>query len=74
MEANLFEQLFDLIAPLSPVIATILAILGALVILAIGIDSVLPKEKQFSKKMFKIPVLGLLLKALVKFSPLNFDH
>ena len=76
MESNIFEQLLDLVAPLSPVIGTILAILGAIVVLAVVVDGLIPDEKDggFSKKLFEIPILGVFLKALVKFSPINYKR
>lgn len=76
MEANIFEQLFDLIAKLSPVIGIILASLGMLVVIAMGVDAIIPDEKDggFSKKLLEVPFLGLVLKALIKFSPLNYKR
>jgi len=56
-----------------PWASTVLMGLGAIVVIGTVIDSVIPDEKDggFMKKAFALPLVGTLLLALKKFSPLN---
>lgn len=68
-----FTPVFDFLIAQFPVSQLILSILGALVVVATVIDSLVDDSKDhgFSKKLLSIPILGELLKQVKRFSPFN---
>jgi len=68
-----FTPILEWLVTLKPWVIYILTGLGLLVVIGITIDNLIPdeKDKGFMKFALNIPVLGDLLKALAKFSPLN---
>lgn len=59
--------------PNAPWVHYVLMGLGVIVVIGTVVDSLIPDEKDggFMTKILAIPVLGQLLSALTKFSPLN---
>lgn len=68
-----FGELLVYLMGLSPIVGYVFMGLGAIVVIAIGLDKVIDDkhDKGFSKKILSIPILGDLLRALTKFSPFN---
>lgn len=68
-----FDSVLLMLAALGPAVKWSLVVLGSFVVIGTGIDSVIPDEKDggFMKKLYAVPLLGLLLKAMAKFSPFN---
>jgi hypothetical protein len=68
-----WTPVLEFLKTLAPWVTYVLMALGSLVIIGSAVDSVIPdeKDKGFMKKLFEIPVLGDLLKALAKFSPFH---
>lgn len=68
-----FQPIFNWLIGLAPWVSYVFIALGTLVVLGIGIDKMIPdeKDKGFMKYVLKIPVLGKLLEAIAKFSPFN---
>ena len=64
---------FNFLLTFSPVVSTILMVLGALVTLGILVDAMVDdkKDKGFMKKLLAKPILGDMLRALKRFSPFN---
>ena len=58
---------------LAPWVSTAFMILGALVVIGITVDTLIPDEKDhgFMKKLMATPILGEFLEALKRFSPFN---
>lgn len=56
-----------------PMVLLLFTILGTLLVLASAIDALLPDEtdKGFSKKLFELPIVGSVFKALIRFSVLR---
>lgn len=54
---------------------TVLAVLGTLVVVGSIVDKIVPDkyDKGFMSYLYNMPVIGLLLKALVKFSVFSTD-
>jgi len=57
-----------------PYLPTVLEVLGSVVFIATVVDAVIPDkyDKGFTKYLMKIPILSGLIKALIRFSPLNY--
>jgi len=53
--------------------STLLVILGSIVVIGTFIDEILPDHGATVAKILAIPILGTILNALIKFSPLNYD-
>lgn len=64
---------FNFLMTFSPVVGTILTVLGALVTLGILVDSLIDDKKDggFMKKLLAKPILGDVLRTLKRFSPFN---
>lgn len=64
------EELLILIQGISPMAGYILAGLGSLVVILSAVDAAVPdaKDKGFFKKILAIPLLGDLLKGMIRFS------
>lgn len=54
---------------------TVLVWLGGLVVVGTIVDKIVPDtyDKGFMSKLYNMPILGSLLKALVRFSPFSAD-
>lgn len=68
-----FEAILGMVVGLGPVAGNLLMVLGSLVVIGTAVDMKIPDEKDggFMKKVLGIPLLGALLKATARFSPLN---
>ena len=73
MDTINLEPVFDFLMSLAPWVSYVLIGLGTLVVVGTGVDKVIPDEydKGFMKFVLGIPVLGVLLKAVAKFSPFH---
>lgn len=68
-----WTHVLEYLKTLAPWVEYVLIALGSLVVIGTGVDAIIPDEKDhgFMKKLYAVPVLGELLKALAKFSPFN---
>ncbi len=68
-----FDFLIDMLIPLNAYVLPVLQVLGMLVIVGLGVDKLIPDEKDggFMSKVFGIPVVGAILSSVKRFSPLN---
>jgi len=69
MEASLV----DMVAALAGWVPTALAWLGTLVVLGLGVVAITPSKKddEYVGKIYGVPFLGGVLKAIAAFSPLQ---
>ena len=70
-----YDAAIDLIAGLAPIIGVVFKYLGIGVVVGSTIDAIIPDkyDKGFMGKLSKVPVLGLVIKSLRRFSPFNVD-
>lgn len=68
-----WSPVLEFLKTLAPWVQYVFIALGSLVVIGTGVDAIVPDEKDhgFMTKLFAIPVVGDLLKALSKFSPFN---
>jgi hypothetical protein len=68
-----FDPIIAFILTVSPIVQTVLTVLGSLVVIGTGIDAAIPDEKDggFMTKILSIPIVGDFLKAITRFSPFN---
>ena len=64
------EAIVTFLLTLSPLMVTILTVLGTIVVISTSIDALVDDQidKGFSKKILAIPYLGAFLKELVRLS------
>ena len=70
-----YDAILDTIAGFAPIIGVIFKYLGLAVVVGSAIDAIIPDEydKGFMGKLSNVPVLGLVVKSLRRFSPFNVD-
>lgn len=73
MENIEWNGVVEWLMSLKPWVEYVFIGLGTLVVVGSGIDKIVPDEydKGFMSYVFKVPVLGSLLKFVTKFSPFN---
>lgn len=71
-----FSGLFEYLKTLNPIVSTILQIIGSICVIASVVDKIIPddKDRGFFGKILSIPILGSLVRALIKFSPFNYKE
>lgn len=69
-----YATILTYLAGLTPWLNYAFIILGALVVIGTAIDATISDDKDggFMKKLLAIPILGIVLEALTRFSPFNF--
>ena len=69
-----YAVIFEFLKGLAPWVSYVLIGLGSLVVIGMGVDYIIPDsvDKGFMGKILNVPILGMVLKALSKFSPFNF--
>lgn len=67
------DLLFDYLINLAPWVQYALSILGTLVVVGSTIVKLTPTKKDdaYMNKIMKIPILGIVLETITRFSPLN---
>ena len=67
------DQMLEMLMGLYPAAESIFVILGAIVFIGTFVDTMIDdeKDKGFMKKLMNIPILGMFLEAMKKFSPFN---
>ncbi len=72
---SVFDKVLDWFNGAWTYAPVVLAWLGGLVVVGTIIDKIVPDEydKGFMSKIYNMPIIGLLLKALVRFSPFSAD-
>lgn len=73
--ANFFDGILDWFKTAWNWSPVVLMWLGGLVVAGTIIDKIVPDQydKGFMSKLYNLPVIGLLLKSLVRFSPFSAD-
>jgi len=66
-----FTAILTFLGTLAPWVGYVLMGLGALVVIGLAVDKIVPDQydKNFMGKLMNVPILGQILLALCKFSP-----